>query len=350
MNCVSVVVGDVHCTPEEIGDCEKLIDLVVEVAQENKAGQIVFLGDQHHTHGVVRLEVIDFWKRAFHRLVKVTNEVIVLVGNHDMLTDTSSSLHSMSCYEDGSITIVDSPQIIGNVLHLPYYHYNEDFVDCCNQFSQFKDLVCHQSFDTCRYDNGAFVSNGVDHSLIPQTTIIAGHIHTTQELKFGNQKIYYCGSPRWRNRNDENKIKWIYVVERDVEGALMKIDRVPTDKACRAIYKIKVIHNISPDQRDQFVVGNFTELKEMVEKDMVAGGHRVSVDVEGPPEWVDQQLAEIPPGAIVRAFRVVQGAPKVRESMGIEESFKQYLGGFQGPLGTPTERLTEIAKERLNVA
>ena len=83
--------------------------------------------------------------------------------------------------------------------------------------------------------------------------------------------------------------------------------------------------------------------------ELIKEGHKVSLDIRGSAEWVDRQLADQPQGVVVRALRVQKEAPRVKESEGIEVSFKRFLGGFQPLYGTTPERLAQIAKERFGV-
>ena len=337
----TLTIGDPHVTPEALGDCRKLLDLVILISQNGKVDEICFLGDQHHTHGVLSLEVVGFWLWAFDRLEKeAPPNVVCLVGNHDMPGDSSSALNAMMCYRGSRVTVVDRPMVIHGVLYAPYFHDRDAFVGACNRYPECRALICHQTFDGSKYDNGFPAHDGVDLSAIPQVDVLSGHIHTQQELSGDGQKVWYPGSPRWRTASDENVEKGIWVVDRDVDGLIVSKTVHDTSEVCQARYRIK----LTPDMPMHLAAEADQAIHYLLEK-----GHKVAVDIEGPGEWVDKQLAGLPQGLLVRTQRVQKEAPRVRESEGIEVSFRRFLGGFQPLYGTPPARLMQLAKERFSV-
>lgn len=334
-------VGDPHATPEELNDCRNLIQYVIRVARENgPVHEVNFLGDQHHTHGVIRLEVVGFWKWAFGLLKKELphSEVVVEVGNHDMLADHNSPLHSMVCYEGDPVVVVDRPTVRHGVLHMPYYHDREAFVrDCVDAGGG--ALVCHQTFDGSKYENGFPAKDGVDPEAIPQSDVLSGHIHTQQELVRGTRRVWYPGSPRWRTAADENVEKGVWLVDRDDTGAIVARKWFDTSLCCRARYSFR----LTPDMPMHLAADTDQAIFMAVER-----GHHVTLDIEGAGDWVDKTLAEQPPGVLIRAVRVQEDAPVVRESEGIENSFWRFVEGFQPQYGTSPERLKALAKEVLS--
>jgi DNA repair exonuclease SbcCD nuclease subunit len=124
-----LIVGDMHVVPEELEDCSKLASYIVRVADANDLHEIWFSGDQHHTHNVLRLEVLRWWKVVFKKLRAHGLNVVCLVGNHDQASP-GSDLHAMMAYEDTpGVLIVDKPTVRLGVLLLPYYHEQEKFLD-----------------------------------------------------------------------------------------------------------------------------------------------------------------------------------------------------------------------------
>lgn len=335
-------VGDPHVTPEELGDCHKLLDYVATVARERMVDEVCFLGDQHHTHAVLRLEVVGFWLDAFAKLSREVGfaEVVCVVGNHDMPGDSSSVLNAMMCYGGAKITVVDRPMVRHGVLHLPYYHDAAAFVRDCKA-NETGALVCHQTFDGSKYENGFPARDGVEPKSIPQFDVLSGHIHTQQEVVVGpGHRIWYPGTGRWRIASDENVEKGIWLVERGEAGLIASRERLDTSTVCRARYYFK----LTPDMPMHEAADADQAIHHLHE-----AGHKVSVDIEGPGEWVDQQIADLPQGLLVRAQRVQKALPAVRESEGIEKSFKRFLEGFQPLYGTPPERLATLAQERFGV-
>jgi metallophosphoesterase superfamily enzyme len=78
-----LLIGDVHAKVEDLEDVGRLMSYIEEICLGNKVDRIVFLGDQHHHHGVMHVKVVKFWTDAIQRLSKLA-EVVLMVGNHDL--------------------------------------------------------------------------------------------------------------------------------------------------------------------------------------------------------------------------------------------------------------------------
>jgi DNA repair exonuclease SbcCD nuclease subunit len=229
-----LLVGDVHATPEELGDCRRLIDFVAKTAQENGVDYIVFMGDIYNTHNVMRVEVLAFWKDAFEKLYKICRDVIVLVGNHDYAGE-GLPIHALLAH-DTQVLVVDKPCNFDlGILFLPYMSSREAFVEACEYEKAAQStgptVLCHQTFEGSTYENGMYAPDGVDPNLIPQTTVISGHIHTPQS--FG--KVMYIGAPRWRTLSDANVERAIWIYDFDSEGKVIKTKSFDTGTACKRI-------------------------------------------------------------------------------------------------------------------
>jgi len=181
----ALLVGDVHATPEELEDCQRLIDHVVAVARLRRVGAVVFMGDLYNTHNVMRVEVLAFWRRAFKTLNDAGLDVYVLVGNHDYAGE-GLQIHALMAHEE-QVTVVDRPMVLGHagVLMLPYFSDRQAFVEACHVEIQLDgrrveggSVLCHQTFEGSKYENGFYAPDGVEPNLLPQKYVISGHIHT----------------------------------------------------------------------------------------------------------------------------------------------------------------------------
>lgn len=327
----TLYVGDPHCTVDELKDCDNLMFGVSQIASDEQVDQICILGDLHHNHSIVRLEVFSFWNKVFKNLVALhpNTKIVVIVGNHDMAGNqavSASTCNAVQMYGDVGIDVVDSPTVIDNVLHLPYYREPSEFIEVCKTYDSYKNLVCHQSFNGSKYENGSFIPDGVDPDVIPQTSVISGHIHTKQD--YG--KVRYIGSPRWRIATDANVDKVVSVVTRDETGTIINTLDFATDVYCRAMFRLT-------DTQDNPL--NLDEL--------ITDKHSYVIDVEGDSNWVDSRIALYPTGVKKRAIRTNTRIPTIRESEGIEVAFKKYLGSYKPQNNTTQDRLAELAKDRL---
>lgn len=318
-------VGDVHAVKEELGDCENLINLVIDTALQNSVKLILFEGDQYHTHAIMHVEVMAFWKKAFKTLKGHGLTPMCIVGNHDMPGVDGSVAHAMLAHSEECF-IVDSPVVLGgNVLLLPYMSDHQKMVDTCAQYAHCPTLVCHQTFAGSTYENGFYASDGIDPELLPQTTIISGHIHTPQS--FG--KVFYTGAPRWRTLSDANVDRAIWVVTYKEDGKVENKKPFDTGSVCKQI-KFAVDTPESP-----------VELP-------LDSRHAWRVDIKGPPEWVERRKLELSSsGARVRTFSDSGPSSAIRESEGIEKAFRKFLGAYRAKHGTSLDRLSKMAEDRL---
>lgn len=321
MNIRTLMVGDMHVVPEELEDCSKLLEHVLEVAKAEDLHEVWFSGDQHHTHAVVRLEVMHWWKNAFTALRKAGLEVTCLVGNHDQLSP-GSPIHAMMAYD--GVNVVDRPQGRDGILMLPYFHTQEEFLAAANVPGT-KTLVCHQTFDGSTYENGFLASDGFDPNLLQQELVISGHIHTGQE--FG--KVWYVGAPRWRTLSDANVERAVWALEFQ-DGALVSRKPYSTGEVCR---QIRFLED-SPKKPVQLPL----DLR-----------HQWRVDVKGPADWCQKRKLELAAaGARVRVFPTqVSQLGRVRESEGIEQAFRSFMGAYTAKHGTPGTVLEAMVKEYL---
>lgn len=321
MNRKVLLVGDVHATPEELADCRALMNLVREIGIEHMVDEICLLGDSYHTMNVIRAEVLAFWREMFEWLGV---PVVALVGNHDFAGE-GSPIHAMIAHED-QIQVVDKPLVKQGVLYLPYYSDREAFVAAARA-NPTTTLVCHQTFEGAKYENGIYAKDGVDPDLLPQKHVISGHIHTPHA--FG--KVRYIGAPRWRSLPDANVDRAVWLYDFDAAGDIRQTTPFDTGKTCRQIRYVLD----TPEKPFEGVLDPGVDWR---------------VDIRGPAAYVDERKKVLAgPGVRVRAFKVEKTGIRVRESDGIDEAFKKYLVKFRGRRGTPPEVLARMAMERLGV-
>lgn len=238
----TLLVGDPHIKINNITESEKLIDFVAEIAKKQKVDQIVFLGDLFHTHAIKRLEVENFWQKSFDKLDTLNLEVIVLVGNHDIIgsKELGLSINSLNVFKNDRAKriIVDTPMIHNNIAYVPYTHEAEDFIKKANDLyeSGARLLIAHQTFQGAAYENNFYAPDGIDASKISFQNIIAGHIHKSQTIG----KVWYPGTPKWDTTSDANEDKGIWVINHDDLGCVNETKFYSTSKVVTPIYKYVV--------------------------------------------------------------------------------------------------------------
>lgn len=309
-------VGDPHYVVSEEDDCKLLLKQIRAVVESYEIDTIVWLGDLHHDHALVRAEAISFWFNAFF---KVFNDVshIVLVGNHDMPHDAMSNRkHAMIAYKDRSpsVLVVDQQTFCDGVMYLPYVHDKASFLEQCAS-SSLPTVVCHQTIEGAKIGN-EFFPDGVSRDSIPQKHVISGHIHMAQELG-GERTTTYVGSPRWRDMNDANIPKHLMVADL-VNGEFVNRINIPSE--CQPILRFLVSEDQPIPDAPQF--------------------GRVVYDVVGKRRFVNEMSAKLSaPGVRVRATITEASAPRVKESNDVVGEIKTYIDASSPPLGSSPEAL-----------
>lgn len=313
-----LVVGDYHAEPSDLADCQRLADYIVELAKKHDA-TVLFTGDQYHTHAIIHAEVQKFWFDFYRRLGKS----ISLVGNHDKPGSASSKATAMLAHVDHT-EVISEPVAFKGVLFMPYMHEAADFVAVANQYPNIKTIICHQTFDGSRYENGFYAEGGVDLNLIPQKNVISGHIHTPQKVG----KVWYVGAPRWRILTDANVDRAIWYVE-IVDGEIVETIPYDTGKVCRQI------RTLVDTEADPVQI-------------TLDPQHEWRVDIHGTAAWIEQRVPLFKGmGAKVRTFKAELEAPKVRESEGVDVAFSKWASGYKAQHGTDNTTLISMLKERV---
>jgi len=321
-----LLVGDPHVTVEEIPDCNRLIDCILDVLGKVPVKGVVFLGDLHHNHALVRIEVMEFWRKAFHRikLAFPNINIYALVGNHDRSHDYSVKANALQSY---AIDVIQSPsEIMRGVVAAPWYPDPSSFLKALDG-QQGKTLICHQTFDGSKYENGFFASDGVDPALVQFDNVIAGHIHAPQIVG----KVWYIGAPRWRIASDANTPRALWVFDFDDDGNIVGRKPFPTSGWCREIW------HLVDKEEDPIEVTR-------PEKGILR------VDIHGSAEWVEAKKAKWEAvGARVATFPVVARSSLVRESEGISVALSKFVDVWVPKYGTSIDQLKKMVAERINV-
>lgn len=311
-----LLVGDPHVVPDELDDAGRLLDFVEEVADKTEPDFVVFLGDQYHTHAVVRLEVLDFWKR---RLQTESYRSLMLVGNHDRPNDQNLKIHGLP--ETSSNHVVFEAEDIGGVRFLPWYHSNDEFT---SKAAGAEIVVCHQTFNGSKYENGMWAPGGVEPDAVPAKMVIGGHLHSPQE--FGH--VWYPGAPRWRTMSDVNIDRNIWLFDTKT----FERQGFSTRGHCNALYEFFdveggcVVHPEVIQPASVFVRIRGTESYVSARKGYWENlGYSVSTSIP----------------------RLVQES--VKESNGLTQALSEYLEAAKLPHNTPRQVIKGMVAERIKL-
>lgn len=321
-------VGDVHATPEELGDCDKLFEMIECVAIAEGADEVCLMGDAYHTHQVIRAEVMNFYRSWFKRWKDKPFRVVTLIGNHDYAGE-GNRIHAMQIHEE-QVVVVDKPWMDQGRMYMPYYSDREKFVADANDI--YRDapsvLICHQTFHGALYENGFLAEDGVDPDKLPQLYVISGHIHAPQS--FG--KVTYIGAPRWRILTDANTERAIWLYTFSDHGKIESTKPFDTGAVCRKIY-----HHIETPNGE--LLPKYLDPKD-----------DWRIDIYGPQTFIDQREGVLRAGGVkVRTFCTDRPTSKVSEAEGVGTAFRKFLDGFTVRHGTPKDELLNMAQARLHV-
>jgi DNA repair exonuclease SbcCD nuclease subunit len=333
-----IVVGDVHAVPEELEDCNALLELVHETSVQHMVDVVIWMGDQYNNHDAVSVRCIEFWKRAFEQ-----ERSIALLGNHDQTNPTDRFPHAMLAHPNTRVADMATIMAVREgvrVAMMPYFYDSVEFVEYAKALHQrnpeVKTLFCHQTFAGGQFDNGTPIYDAVDPDDIPFETIISGHIHRPQVV---GGKVIYVGAPRWRTLSDAGSERYIYVYHQDdTESAPVEVARVSTGSACRRIWSFQDSPT-APADLSCVPTGKRRP-------------DRISVDVYGPPDYVRDRQAELKAayGALTRGFPIRERRAALRESEGVDIAFGKFTKQFNPPHGTPSDDLCAAIGERLGIA
>lgn len=319
-------VGDPHAEPHDLDDCRNLTELIERTVSQQKPDVLLLAGDLYHTHAIIHAEVQLFWWKFFNRLhLLYPVETIVLKGNHDAPTGTDTKATALLAHATQVVAVLYEPVVRDRVLFCPYTT-RDQLVAWSKEFAACQTLVCHQTFDGSKYDNGFFAGDGVDPADIVQCQIVSGHIHRPQE--FG--KVWYPGAPRWRVRDDANHVRGVWVLT-FTDGKLSARERVDTGDTCRRIFDFEDTPEFPMDELD------------------ISKKDEFHVTVRGPRAWIEERLP-LYKGCRVRTVATDSASTaKVRESDGVSVAFGKWLDEFQPKHGTDKAVLKQMVGERLGI-
>ena len=187
-----IAIGDPHFKTSNIDDVNLFLVRIEKLASEINPDLIVILGDLLHEHERINTMPLN---KAYH-FVKTMSRIaktIVIVGNHDLINNQQflTQNHWMNAMKQWeNVTVCDDVFIENNFLYAPYVP-NGRFMEAISKCENWRDctaVFCHQEFQGCKM--GAIVSEHGDEWSEEYPPVIAGHIHSRQQI--GN--VYYPGS------------------------------------------------------------------------------------------------------------------------------------------------------------
>lgn len=285
-----LIVGDPHVQPSNIKESETLFSWILDLANTHEVQYLVLLGDLFHTHNVIRLEVLEFWRLMIPRLTSAVN-VIAMVGNHDMSGDHNSKTHALSVFRDlVGFTVVEEPTVIEGMVFAPYIHDHDELIQKCNALSdQATTAWVHNTPDGSTFENGMYAPGGFNLSALNFKLVIGGHIHLKQEF----DKMWLPGTARWLTASDANHEKGVWIA--DFEGGELK---------AREYFSSEDI--VSPIVSFQWKEGD--------DQPEIKPGQRVKIELIGSSDWISKQKKKLTGKASISSKITDKTKPKNRKT------------------------------------
>jgi len=208
----TLIVGDPHAKIKNLPEMENLAQFIVSQVKENKVDRIVLLGDLLNDHGVIRVEIQNFWLRWLKKFAD-TVPTIVIRGNHDQNSHQINAQSSLLVYGalSPNLSIVEGVSVIDGEGFVAYVHSEEQFKEGLSKIpNAVKTLWIHQTVDGSKYEGGFYAPDGFSLDPLKRfDSVISGHIHTHQDIA----NVWYPGTPKWDSKSDANEEKGLWILD-----------------------------------------------------------------------------------------------------------------------------------------
>lgn len=326
-----LIIGDLHITkdPEVLAEASLFIEWVFSLCGAHDACPL-FVGDIYHYHGIVHVEVVDFWHGVFNRAIqRLGKKAIVIPGNHDCnhaVTHTALIAHEKDiilAWPDMCLVPSGNPK--HSILAVRFYRDPDQFVKTVNDAYArgVRVIVCHQEFNGAQYENGFYAPGGVDPSIFPPDLyFLVGHIHKAQSL---GTNVHYIGSSRQIKTTDLGETKGVILMDTAPENVSFERIEIPG-----TVFEPFVEYIITEE--------NKKELK------TVKNSPRSIIRFEGTEDFCKKMTSKAPSLAKVR--QEITDCPKiikVKESVGVATAFRIFLDGYVKEHPEDSDRVSRIS-------
>jgi DNA repair exonuclease SbcCD nuclease subunit len=322
-----VVVGDPHVRKHNLQECAALFSKIWATADQNQAEAVVLLGDLFHTHALLDLEVIAFWRQTLRAALQSSHpyQIVAIAGNHDQSGDIgherAEDMTALSVLPSHPrIKVVESSLLWKNLGFVAHTTDEDRFLSEARGLHDAgaKTLFCHQTFAGAQYDNGFYAPDGFDEQKLPEfQSVISGHIHTQQSVG----RVFYPGTPKWDTKSDANENKGFWLLDNH------KMTMVATEDVCTPVVWLEIREG-----------ENENDLKSLFSLQKT----RIFVDLRGSSRWITSVASRLKGIASVSA-RPTDVRPEIRPESGLD--FTGFLLGKKDLDADIRERVLNYVKE-----
>jgi len=197
-NNLVLFIGDPHFRKDNVAQTERYADECVRIFEKCPPGTICLVaGDVLDSHGIIHQKPMQRAINFFYRLMNI-GQVVVLVGNHDYITNQEylSTNHWMYGMEKwpSRMKIVSKPIMFRNMVFMPYVPSGRmiEALDTTlghNVWTNAHCVFAHQ--EVYGVVHGGVASTTSDRWFVNYPPLISGHIHTSQRI---SENVFYPGS------------------------------------------------------------------------------------------------------------------------------------------------------------
>lgn len=178
---------------QHLEDCLQYIDWLIDLAKDQKATHIAFLGDWYENRNAINVRTLRASTEGARRLNAIGIPIWFLIGNHDLYHRANRKIFSTDKFGDlKNFTIINETTVLSpEILAVPFL-FREEYPKHAEQINSFKYVLGHFEFRN-------FVVTGADRRLDhgPDAALftgpkylLSGHFHKRQ----ANKNIIYIGN------------------------------------------------------------------------------------------------------------------------------------------------------------
>lgn len=223
------ICGDIHFG-SKIGDenffnyQNQSFDRMVDYCIQKQIKTIIFLGDIFNHRTTINFFVLDHVIKKFNRISKIFDNIIIVVGNHDVFYKNTNRLNSPnvifnSLFSDDlkkKIKIIyEKPEELtydGSLFLMLPWITKDNFDTCIESIKNSTSKYCmgHLEINGFLMNSKIKCEGGLKASTFKNfNRVFSGHFHTRSR----NKNIIYTGSMTQLTWNDYNDKKGFYVLD-----------------------------------------------------------------------------------------------------------------------------------------
>lgn len=185
----AVLISDVHFNINTLHLASSALNSAIEVAESENV-PLIIAGDLNDTKAMLRAECAN---AIIECLSKAKTEVIILIGNHDLINEKSKS-HSLNFLRPFA-TIVEAPVNYKGLWFIPYQSDSEVLKSILAGIPKGSTIIMHQGVKGAFMGEYIVDTTSIDPSFLAPFRCISGHYHRAQTLICDDRKHASYGEP-----------------------------------------------------------------------------------------------------------------------------------------------------------